>query len=161
MTAGSADHNPTELCRLLRLCCNLVPMKQTHDVLTILLLGLSVIQISCSTAQPANTNQASVNANTAPTNSSPVKAVAPRPDNTTGSIEVTSVPPGARVLLIATDDDTASEPQQKGVTPTTITAVRPGKYTVDLERSGYRFFQRSVTVSAGKTVKISATLKKQ
>jgi uncharacterized membrane protein len=65
------------------------------------------------------------------------------------------------VLLIATDDDTASEPQSKGSTPTTITGVRPGKYTIDLERPGYRFFQRSVEVKAGKTLKINATLRKQ
>ena len=140
-------------------------MKKASRLLTILLLVLSVaVQMACSTAPPANTNQPkanqqAANANTPPANTSASKSA---PDtSTTGSIEVTSVPPGARVLLIATDDDTASEPQQKGSTPTTITGVRPGNYTVDLERSGYRFFQRSVKVSAGKTVKISATLKKQ
>jgi uncharacterized membrane protein len=107
------------------------------------------IQIACATPPPANTNQPSVNANTAPSNSSQAKP-AQSDNSTTGSIEVTSVPPGARVLLIATDDDSASEPQSKGSTPTTITGVKPGKYTVDLEKSGYRFFQRNVEVKAGK-----------
>jgi PEGA domain-containing protein len=142
-------------------------MKQPSRLLTILLLVLGVtVQMACSTAPPANSNQPKanqqpVNANTPPANASANKSATGSNNSTTGSIEVTSVPPGARVLLIATDEDTASEPQQKGSTPTTITGVKPGKYTVDLEKPGYRFFQRSVKVSGGKTVKISAPLKKQ
>ena len=141
-------------------------MKQTSPVLTTVLLVLSLAaQLACSTAPPANTNQSSsnqpaANANTTPSNASASKPAA-QADNTTGTIEVTSVPPGASVVLIATDDDTASEPQQKGSTPTTITGVKPGNYTVHLERLGYRFFQRNVKISAGKTVRINAPLKKQ
>ena len=138
-------------------------MSLTPRVLILLLLGLgSAVQIGCTAAPPANTNQQpSVNANTAPANSSQPKA-AQQPDNsTTGTIEVTSVPPGARVLLIATGDDTASEPQSKGSTPTTINGVKPGKYTVDLEKQGYRFYQKEITVKKGSTVKIAATLKKK
>jgi hypothetical protein len=137
-------------------------MTHTSRVLITLLLGVSsAVHMACATAPPANTNQPSLNANAAPSNSSQAKPALQPADSTTGSIEVTSVPPGARVLLIATDDDTASEPQSKGSTPTTITGVRPGKYTIDLERPGYRFFQRSVEVRAGKTLTINATLKKQ
>jgi hypothetical protein len=47
------------------------------------------------------------------------------------------------------------------LTPTTISGVKPGKYTVDLEKVGYRFFQKEVTVKKGATVKVSATLKKR
>jgi hypothetical protein len=65
------------------------------------------------------------------------------------------------VLLISNDESGAGEPQSKGLTPTTITGIQPGKYTVDLERPGYKFFQKEVTVKKGATVKISATLKKQ
>jgi hypothetical protein len=65
------------------------------------------------------------------------------------------------VLLIATDDDTASEPQQKGSTPTTITGVKPGKYTIDLEKPGYRFYQKEITVKRGATARVVATLRKR
>jgi hypothetical protein len=117
--------------------------------------------MACATAPPANTNQPSVNANATPSNSSQAKPSEQPNNSTTGTIEVSSVPPGARVLLISTDEDTAGEPQPKGLTPTTITGVQPGKYTVDLERPGYRFFQKDITVKKGSTAKVSATLKKQ
>ena len=137
-------------------------MNQTSRVLTIPLLAASfAIQMACSTAPPANTNQPSVNANAAPSNSSQVKPAEQPSQSSTGAIEVSSVPPGARVLLISTDGDTAGEPQSKGSTPTMINGVKPGKYTVDLEKQGYRFFQKEITVKKGSTVKISATLKKQ
>jgi len=74
---------------------------------------------------------------------------------------VSSVPPGARVLLISNDESGAGEPQSKGLTPTTITGIEPGKYTVHLERPGYKFFQKEITVKAGSTVKVNGNLKKQ
>ena len=58
----------------------------------------------------------------------------------TGKIEVTSTPPGARVILIETDEAGARAPQPRGVTPLTITELVPGNYTVHLEMPGYRFF---------------------
>jgi hypothetical protein len=137
-------------------------MKQTQGVLIVLILGVSLaIQMACATPPPANTNQPSVNANATPSNSSQTKPTLQPDKSTTGTIEVSSVPPGARVLLIATDDDTASEPQSKGSTPTTITGVRPGKYTVDLEKPGYRFSQKEVVVKKGGTTKVTATLRKK
>lgn len=136
-------------------------MKQKPRLLSLFLLGVSVgLLMGCAKAPLGNANQPSANANTAPVNSSSTKPA--QPDNkTTGSIEVTSTPPGARVLLIATDEDTAGEPQSKGLTPTTITGVRPGKYTVDLEKQGYKFFRKEITVKRGSAVKITATLKKK
>ena len=80
---------------------------------------------------------------------------------TTGSIDVTSTPPGARVLLVATDEGGAGEPQPKGITPITITGLAPGKYTVDLEKPGYRFFQKEVNVNAGTVAKVITILRKQ
>ena len=141
-------------------------MKQMPCFLTLLLVGVSIAtHMGCSKAAPANTNKPSANANTSPTNTSPTNSSQTKPtqpdDKTTGSIEVISTPPGARVLLIATDADTAGEPQSKGLTPTTITGVRPGKYTVDLEKQGYKFFQKEITVKRGSAVKIAATLKKK
>ena len=136
-------------------------MKRTPLFLTLFLPAASVGMMACAKAPTPNTNQPIVNANTAQSGSTQPKP-APQPnDKTAGSIEVTSSPAGARVLLISTDDDTAGEPQSKGVTPTTITAVKPGKYTVDLEKQGYKFYQKEITVKKGTAVKISATLKKR
>src|SRR5207244_71530 len=111
-------------------------------------------------------NQRSANASAALTNSSQTNSSQPkRPQQQTasakGTIEVNSVPPGARVLLVSTDEAGAGEPQSKGLTPTTIAGLQPGKYTVDLEKPGYRFFQKEVTVKGGSTTKVTATLKKQ
>jgi len=36
-----------------------------------------------------------------------------------------------------------------------------GKYTVDLEKPGYKFFQKEVEVKPGKTLKVDAPLKKK
>jgi len=160
MNAPSPDHNPATFLAS-RLVLYAMQMRHTPRVLILLLAVVNVaLLIACTTPPTANSNQPAANANTAPPASSQAKPQQPD-TSTTGSIEVTSAPPGARVILIATGDDTASEPQSKGSTPTTITGVRPGKYTVDLEKTGYRFFQRNVEVKAGKAVKINATLKKQ
>lgn len=136
-------------------------MKRTPLLLTLFLLEASVGMMACAKAPTANTNQPIVNANTAQSSSPQPKPAQKPDDKTTGSIEVASSPPGARVLLIAIDDDTAGEPQSKGVTPTAITGVKPGKYTIDLEMQGYRFYQKEITVKKGTAVKISATLKKR
>ena len=121
---------------------------------------------ACSTPPPANTNQSSANpapsnTNAPPSNSAQTKTAQQSNQSSTGTIEVTSVPPGARVLLISNDETGAGEPQSKGLTPTTVSGVKPGKYTVHLERPGYRFAQQEITVKAGGTVKVSKTLKKQ
>src|SRR4029453_16512959 len=130
----------------------------------VLLLGGGTISSACPPPPTANENQRSQNANTAQSNSQTNSSSkpAPQPDqSTTGSIEVTSVPPGARVLLVSMDTGGAGEPQSKGVSPTTITGLQPGKYTVDLEKTGYKFFQKEVEVKPGKTMKVNASLKKQ
>jgi hypothetical protein len=137
-------------------------MKLRPHVSTLVFLGVSfAMETACTPAPPANTNQPNINANAAPSNSSQTKPIQQSNQSSTGTIEVSSVPPGARVLLISNDESGAGEPQSKGLTPTTITGIQPGKYTVDLERPGYKFFQKEVTVKKGATVKISATLKKQ
>jgi hypothetical protein len=136
-------------------------MKLSPHVLSLLFLGLSLaMETACTPAPPANTNQSNINTN-APSNSSQTTPTQQSNQSSTGTIEVSSVPPGARVLLISNDEGGAGEPQSKGLTPTTITGIQPGKYTVDLERPGYKFFQKEITVKNGATVKISATLKKQ
>jgi hypothetical protein len=137
-------------------------MKLRLRVLILPVLGVSfAMETACTPAPPANTNQPNINANAAPSNSAQTKPSQQSNQSTTGTIEVSSVPPGARVLLISNDESGAGEPQSKGLTPTTITGIQPGKYTVDLEKPGYRFFQKEIKVKKGATAKISATLKKQ
>ena len=137
-------------------------MKLRPLVLNLLFLGLGLaMESACTPAPPANTNQSNINTNAAPSNSSQTKPTQQSNQSTTGTIEVSSVPPGARVLLISNDEGGAGEPQLKGLTPTTITDIQPGKYTVDLERPGYKFFQKEIVVKGGKTTKVSGTLKKQ
>ena len=139
--------------------------KTTSRIALLLSLAVSFgMMTACMKNPPANGNQRNVNANSAnvaQSNSSVSKSSQQPAQSTTGAIEVTSVPPGAHVLLVPTDEGGASEPQLKGLTPRTITDLSPGKYTVDVEHPGYRFFQKEVLVKAGKTVKISAILKKK
>jgi PEGA domain len=134
-------------------------MKLIPRVLLFSLGPLFVASCTGPTPSPSsNQSSSNRNTNTAVSNSSPVNS---NPANQSSTIEVTSVPPGARVLLISDDESGAGEPQSKGLTPTTITGVEPGKYTVHLERPGYRFFQKAITVKAGSSVKINGALKKQ
>jgi PEGA domain-containing protein len=128
-----------------------------------LVFSLSLTILTNCGSPPASSNQAGSNRNTnaAASNSSPTNANIQTNQSSTGAIEVTSAPPGARVLLISDDESGAGEPETKGLTPTTITGVQPGKYTVHLERSGYKFFQKEITVKAGATVKVNGVLKKQ
>jgi len=137
-------------------------MELRPHVLSLLFLGLSLaMETACTPAPPANTNQPNINANAAPSNSSQTKPTQQSNQSSTGTIEVSSVPPGARVLLISNDEGGAGEPQPKGLTPTTVTGIQPGKYTVDLERPGYKFFQKDIVVKGGKTTKVIGSLKKQ
>jgi len=146
-------------------------LKTNFQLLVVLFLSVSFAMIiGCGRTQPVNNNQRSANvnavqSNTSQSNSSPVKQSsqpASQPAaSTKGTIEVNSVPPGARVLLVSTDEAGAGEPQSKGLTPTSITGLQPGKYTVDLEKTGYRFFQKEVVVKKGAITKVNAPLKKQ
>jgi PEGA domain-containing protein len=42
-----------------------------------------------------------------------------------------------------------------------ITGITPGKYTVDVEMNGYKYYQKEIEVKEGATVRVNATLKKQ
>ncbi len=145
-------------------------MKTNSQIVILVFLSVSfAILTACGTPQPANKNLGSANAdnanalqaNSSQSNSSPAKPASQPPASTKGTIEVNSVPPGAKVLLVATDEAGAGEPQSKGLTPTSITGLQPGKYTVDLEKPGYGFFQKKVVVKEGVITKVNTTLKKQ
>ncbi len=147
-------------------------MKPLRIALGLSLLGLSLFT-ACTASQPeggagqtdnasaANTNgQRGAGSTISPSRNSNEPQAAKIAQTGTGSIEVTSTPPGARVLLVSVDEGGAGEPQPRGVTPTTITGVYPGKYTVDLEKPGHRFFQKNVVVKENVTAKVKAILRK-
>ena len=143
-------------------------MKLLRNTLILWLITFSVA--ACTTVKPGgdgkstspNTNQSAANSNASQTPAAnKIQPSSPSPQGT-GSIEVTSIPPGARVLLVLNDEGGgANEPQPRGITPTTITGVYAGKYTVDLEKPGYRFFQKDVVVKPNTTAKVNAALRKQ
>lgn len=148
-------------------------MKPPRATFVLSLLGLSFFS-ACTTSQPGSgapqtSNASSANSNgqqaagstTSPSKNSNEPPAAKMAPAGTGSIEITSTPAGARVLLVSIDEGGAGEPQPRGVTPTTITGVYPGKYTVDLEKPGYRFFQKDVVVKENITAKVKANLRKQ
>ncbi|HWN98311.1 MAG TPA: PEGA domain-containing protein [Blastocatellia bacterium] len=142
-------------------------MKLLRNALILSLMSFLVV--GCTAVKPgseakpasANTNQPAGNSNVSQAKSLNNNAAAKTSQASTGSIEVTSTPPRARVLLVMIDEGGAGEPQPRGVTPTTITGVSPGKYTVDLEKPGYKFYQKDVVVKANSTAKINAALRKQ
>jgi hypothetical protein len=132
----------------------------------VLFLAVScLLGTACTSGTPTNNNQAVASAgnkqaNAAQGNSSAAKSSQPANQSTTGIIEVTSTPSGAKVLLVSTEGGLAGEPQPKGLTPTMISGLEPGKYTVDLEKPGYKFFQKEIVVKAGATTRVAAALKK-
>lgn len=145
---------------------------ETMKPLLISLVSLLAFSLlACTASQPGSGGGRTSNAPASNTNAQTSAGSAVSPSRNanqptavptgTGSIEVTSTPPGARVLLVSVDEGGAGEPQPRGVTPTTITGVYPGKYTVDLEKPGYRFFQRNVVVKENVTAKVNAKLRKQ
>jgi hypothetical protein len=137
-------------------------MKQRSRVLILSFLAVSFAMVTaCTAAPPASGNQNSPNSNASQSNTSQTKSAQQPNKSTTGTIEVRSVPPGAKVLLVPADEGGAGEPQPKGLTPTTITGLAPSKYTVDLEKPGYKFSQKEVVVKEGTTTKVRASLKRQ
>jgi PEGA domain-containing protein len=117
-------------------------------------LASMILLMASAACGPQSQTQGNSNASQAPTIKTPTQA-----QSVNGTIEVTSTPPGARVLLILVDESGATEPQPRGVTPTTIT-VSPGKYTVDVAFPGYKFFQKTVEVKENGTSKVNAVLRK-
>ena len=78
-----------------------------------------------------------------------------------GGIKVGSRPMGATIILLSEDEGGGfGKPQVRGSTPTTITDVAPGKYTVHLELNGYKAFQKSIEVKADQTASVTADLKR-
>ena len=76
-----------------------------------------------------------------------------------GTLEIGSTPPGAAVILIREEDGSAGNPERKGSTPVTITGLAPGQYSINLEKPGFKSFQKDVEVKVDKTAKIRVSLK--
>jgi hypothetical protein len=130
--------------------------KLSGILITIFLASVLLATAACTqvannsnseSSKPANNTTASQNAGN-------------KTDSSTGSIKIGSRPPGATVLLIADEGGEAGKPQMRGTSPTTITDLVPGKYTVHLELKGYKSFQKSVEVKAGETIPVTTDLQK-
>lgn len=129
-------------------------MKKSYNILVITLLAsISLTTAACNQPQGGEATKPAANSS-APQNAGP------KTNPAMGSIKVASKPAGATVLLIATEGIDAGKPQTRGASPTTVTDVTPGKYTVFLELKGYKPFEKVVEVKAGETVPIIADLKK-
>ncbi len=69
---------------------------------------------------------------------------------TTGSIQVNSTPQGASVYLDGTDTGET--------TNSTLTDVSPGSHTVKLVKEGYEDYEENISVTAGQTTTVNASL---
>ena len=136
-------------------------MKPTRCFLIQSFIALSLFTIACSPQETANNNQTNDNANVAQSKPANSNSSQKAPQANMGSIEVTSVPPGAGVTLIPTSEDGAGAPRSYGLTPATITDLAPGKYTINVQKTGFGYAQKEVQVAANKTVKVTLSLKKQ
>jgi hypothetical protein len=72
------------------------------------------------------------------------------PGATTGSIQVSSTPQGASIYLDGTDTGQT--------TNSTLTNVSPGSHAVRLVKEGYEDYQESISVTAGQTTTVNASL---
>jgi hypothetical protein len=147
-------------------------MKRRFPALVFACSLSALVSITACTRPPANQNApATANSNQAAANGNasqqqrgaPMAAptATPATDPARGNIKVTSTPAGAVILLIAEGDGSAGVPQRKGSTPATLTDIEPGKYTIALEKLGYKAFQKEIQVDASKTVNVAASLRKQ
>jgi hypothetical protein len=144
-------------------------MKIAHRFIISSTLALCLLALAtCKPATPANSNnqgnrnqnaQANLN-QPSNTNAPRVESKPPAPGPGTANIEIASNPPGADVILVPMNEDGASPPKSYGRTPTTVN-VPVGTYMVNLEKSGYNYFQRKVEAKNGKTERVKATLKKK
>jgi hypothetical protein len=138
----------------------------TSKVLRVVILSiLTMLLTYCSPAsKPPEQSEAaspSSNSNSAATEQSSGTSADTDVVISSGTVEVTSTPPGATIILIPLDGDLDGVPKPRGSTPATLTDVPPGKYTVHLEKPGYRYFQKEVEVKMTETVKVNAKLKKE
>lgn len=68
-----------------------------------------------------------------------------------GTLQVTSTPAGARVLVNGVD---------RGFTPCTLPRMREGEHTLTLRADGYRSAEHTLRITAGETVPLAVTLER-
>jgi hypothetical protein len=129
-------------------------------VLTLLIFAACATPVPETANRPTSAPPASPAPGASNENVSPAAPPAGSEMTNTGSIKVQSTPAGAEVLLITEAIGGASPPEPRGTTPTTITDLAPGTYTVHLEKPGYKFFQKSVQIKPGETATVTATMKR-
>ena len=83
------------------------------------------------------------------TSISPVLTAAP----STGSISVTSIPSGASIYL-----DNSYQGKTLSGNPFYIISVQPGSHAIELSLQGYQDYKTTISVTAGQTTLVSATL---
>ena len=126
----------------------------------VMLTALVVVSCGGPQSETGNRNTPAASNESAPPAIAPPPPPAKSEATDKGSIRVESTPAGADVLLIVEAEGGAGAPEPRGTTPTTITDLAPGKYTVHLEMRGYKYFQKSVELKPGATAIVKATLKK-
>ena len=119
-------------------------------------MSLSLI-IGCTQRQP-DPGVLNANSSSTPQPSTPLVLPPGQSKPGLGGIKVGSRPMGATIILISEEE--GGRPQVRGATPTTITDVAPGKYTVHLELNGYKAFQKSIEVKPDETASVVADLKR-
>jgi serine/threonine-protein kinase len=102
---------------------------------------------------PSSATPGATAAKSAPPVKVPSQATAPGvsspPVSGTGSIEIDTRPPGARVRI---------DNRDVGVTPIVVGDIREGTHSIRLELAGYRPWVTTVTVKAGARTRIAASL---
>jgi hypothetical protein len=138
-----------------------------HLLLASLIACSLVFASACTKSSPANNNSNQTNSSPVANTPNPVPMPAVRGEATVkppkpgkGNIQVMSMPSGAGVTLLPTDESGASAPQTYGRTPVTIADLAPGTYTVQVALSGYKTFVKDMKVTPNSTLKVNAALKK-
>jgi hypothetical protein len=83
-------------------------------------------------------------------NTSPTSPLSASPEQAQGSVNVSSEPPGADVIV---DGDFV------GNCPASL-KLAPGKHTITVKSSGYKDWSREITVQGGSQVQLTASLEK-
>jgi hypothetical protein len=123
---------------------------------TIFIASLILLSTACSHPESTDTGNSTKPAS----NTNAPQSGGPKTNPALGGIKVASRPAGATILLIAAEGSDAGKPQTRGTSPTIITDLTPGKYTVFLELKGYKAFEKAIEVKAGETVPVTTDLKK-
>jgi len=118
-------------------------------------IAIDPAKFASATTPPAagGTSPSATSSNAAPpTSTAPVPAAGGAPlSEETIAVPVTSTPDGADIVV---------DQKFKGSTPSTL-RLKAGDHTISIEKSGFKSWQRTITVTAGESPTISVTLEKE